>query len=663
MFAHCLLAPLLIAASGEIVALPVSADGPQDNNPDKVDPVPPKGIDLPPADTEEITRGLTELQGLVKAIGNHDLLPDVEIYEKAIRWAVIYKEVFDAKGISAVKNVLKTGLDRATAMKSGRTPWTTQTGLVVRGYRSKIDGSVQPYGLVIPKDYSFAGDKKHRLDFWWHGRGATLSEVNFIQDRQRNPGDFTPPDTIVLHPYGRFCNANKFAGDIDSLECLEDVKKHYRIDENRIVARGFSMGGAACWQYAVHYPTLWCAANPGAGFSETPEFLKVYQREKVEPTWYEQKLWHMYNASDYALNIFNLPTVAYSGEIDSQKQAADVMAREMKKVGLELTHIIGPKTGHGWEKGAKAEVSRLIDALAEKGRDPYPKEVRFITYTTRYNRCAWVEVFLLDKHWEPGEVLGTYQDGKYDLKTKGVEWLAIHLAPGLEFKITIDGQTFEKKIEATDSIKKFEAIKVDGKWSTSFPATPLLKRHGMQGPIDDAFMDAFMFVRPTGQPLNDKVGAWAEKEMKHAIEHWRKQFRGDAPIKDDKDVTADDIKGANLVLWGDPKSNCVLAKIADKLPIQWTENGIKIGDKLYEPGSHVPVLIYPHPLNKNHYVVINSGFTFREYDYLNNARQVPKLPDYAVVDITTPANSRFPGKIVKAGFFGERWELLPNDGK
>ena len=45
--------------------------------------------------------------------------------------------------------------------------------------------------------------------------------------------------------------------------------------------RGFSMGGAACWQFAVHYPDRWFAAAPGAGFAETPEFLKVFQNEKV----------------------------------------------------------------------------------------------------------------------------------------------------------------------------------------------------------------------------------------------------------------------------------------------------------------------------------------------------------------------------------------------
>ena len=73
--------------------------------------------------------------------------------------------------------------------------------------------------------------------------------------------------------------------------------------------------------------------------------------------------------------------------------------------------------------------------------------------------------------------------------------------------------------------------------------------------------------------------------------------------------------------------------------------------------THVPILIYPNPLNPKKYVVLNSGFTFREFDYLNNARQTPKLPDYAVIDITTPPDFRYPGKIALAGFFGEDWGL------
>ncbi len=113
----------------------------------------------------------------------------------------------------------------------------------------------------------------------------------------------------------------------------------------------------------------------------------------------------------------------------------------------------------------------------------------------------------------------------------------------------------------------------------------------------------------------------------------------------------------NLILWGDPGSNAVLAKIADKLPVKWDKDGVKLGSETFDSSHHVPVLIYPNPLNPKRYVVLNSGFTFREYDYLNNARQVPKLPDFAVVDIDVPVSSRAPGGIVTAGFFTETWDL------
>jgi hypothetical protein len=33
------------------------------------------------------------------------------------------------------------------------------------------------------------------------------------------------------------------------------------------------------------------------------------------------------------------------------------------------------------------------------------------------------------------------------------------------------------------------------------------------------------------------------------------------------------------------------------------------------------------------------------------------LPDWAIVDLTTPANSAWPGKVVDAGFFDEFWKV------
>jgi hypothetical protein len=110
------------------------------------------------------------------------------------------------------------------------------------------------------------------------------------------------------------------------------------------------------------------------------------------------------------------------------------------------------------------------------------------------------------------------------------------------------------------------------------------------------------------------------------------------------------------VLWGDPQSNAVLARIIAKLPIQWTKDKLIANGKTYDATSHAPVLVYPNPLNPKRYIVINSSFTYREYDYLNNARQVAKLPDWAVIDLNQPKNARAPGGIPAAGFFDEAWQ-------
>jgi hypothetical protein len=234
---------------------------------------------------------------------------------------------------------------------------------------------------------------------WFHGRGETLTELDFLNQRQKSSGEFTPPNAFVLHTYGRYCNGSKFAGEIDTFEALAHARKYYPIDENRLVARGFSLGGAACWHTAVHHAGLWAAAAPGAGFSETPDFLKVFQNEKLRPSWFEQKLWHLYDCTDWALNLAQCPTVAYSGEVDRQKQAADMMAGALAKEGMELVHIIGPNTAHRYHADSKKEINRRIDAIVARGRNPVPSRVRFTTWTLRYNRMNWIVVDGLEGHW------------------------------------------------------------------------------------------------------------------------------------------------------------------------------------------------------------------------------------------------------------------------
>ncbi len=661
-------------------SLVLRADGPSDNLPDKVRRVPPPGVAVSAADRAELETGIADLGKEIDALRGQfkgkaallDLLPDVQIYHNAARYALTYNEFFKTNEINVAKNFLKQGLERAQLLRDGKAPWTTTNGLVVRGYVSRVDGSVQPYGLVVPAGYQPGTAHQFRLDFWFHGRGETLSELDFINGRQRSAGEFAPANAFVLHLYGRYCNGNRFAGETDLFEALENVRKNYPIDENRLVVRGFSLGGAACWHFATHHADLWAAAAPGAGFSETADFLKVFQKETVKPTWYEQKLWHLYDSTDYAVNLFNCPTVAYSGEIDSQKQAADMMVKALAAEGMELTHLIGPKTAHSYHAETKKELSRRIDSLAAQGRNPVPETIRFTTWTLRYNQMLWVTVDGLEEHWERARVDAEIDHGDKAIKatTKNVSALTLTFAPGQypldntrKGRVVLDGQKLEGPVAQSDRSWTAHFRKTGKTWKLAANVTDesgLQKQHGLQGPIDDAFMDSFLMVRPTGTPLNETVGAWAAKELIHATNHWRQQFRGEPRVKDDSDVTDADIAAHNLVLWGDPSSNKLLARIVDKLPVQWSGKGVVVGKQTFDAAHFVPVMIYPNPLNPKKYVVLNSGFTFREYDYLNNARQVAKLPDYAVVDVNLPVTSRAPGGIADAGFFGERWELKKN---
>ncbi len=651
----------------------VSADGPLDNLAEKVRPVPPPGLDIPIKEAEELTalkdRLGREIEAAKKQLATKPaqlgLLPDVEIFHKAVDWALRFREFYDPKELGHAREQLILGHSRLIELLSGKEPsWLNQTGLVVRGYKSKIDGSVQPYGLNIGAACKLPSAVPYRLDLWCHGRGEKLSELSFIQQSLKSRGEFSSDTHIVLNLYGRYCNANKFAGEIDAIEAIDHVQRHYPIDKNRLVMRGFSMGGAAAWQFAVHYPGRWCAAAPGAGFSETTEFLRVFQKEPTTITPWEQKLLHWYDCTDWSRNLANLPTVAYSGENDNQKQAADMMEAAMKKVGINLTHIIGPATGHSYHPGAKAEINRRIDSIAAKGRDSVPNRLSFVTYTLRYPAMLWLGVDRLEKHWEAGSVEASIvSPNRVDIDTKGVLGLTLNFPAGLcplDLRdvptISVNGLLIPAPKVESDRSWKVSLYRENNRWQVGSPPQELAKKPGLQGPIDDAFMDSFIFVKPTGKPSDPLVHKWVETEMNHAASHWRKQFRGLVTIKSDTEITQADRSKHNLILWGDPSSNKIIGELLPKTPTKWDKESIEIGDWKTDARAKVLLGIYPNPSQPSRYIVLNSGFTFREYDYLNNARQVAKLPDWAVVDITVAPTPRWPGRIVRAGFFDEAWK-------
>ena len=589
---------------------------------------------------DELSQIRSKFADLSQRLERHRLPdPDIEIYRKAGEWILRYPEEFYTKAYAAnALKVLEHGIARVQELERGEPSWRRQKGRIVRGYRSAVDGSVQPYALVIPDSYD--GSRPVRLDVVLHGRGATLNEVSFIAAHESAAPVPATQDFIQLEVYGRGNNAYRWAGEADVFEALAAVEKNYRIDPARIVLRGFSMGGAGAWHIGLHYPARWVAMEAGAGFTET----RVYAKLKEIPL-YQAATLHIYDAVDYSPNAVNLAVVGYGGEIDPQLQASVNIREELAREGfhfnreglnwftpdLRAIFLVGPQTPHRFHPESKKTSDEFLNRAVAQGRAEHPAKIHFITYTPRYDGSPWIKVEALERQYERAEV----DADAAAIRTKNVARLELASSAA----VSIDGKQLHGRV--------FE--KKNGAWSAA-GKPGLRKRHGMQGPIDDAFLESFLCVRPTGKPLSAEAGAYATRKLDEFTKNFAKYFRADPRIKDDRDVTAADIEHSNLILFGDPGSNSVIARVLGKLPLRWTADAITLAGKKFSAADHVPVMIYPNPLHPDHYVVLNSGHTFGESDLRGtNALLYPRLGDYAVLKTAD-------GSVETAGLFNEEWK-------
>ena len=616
-----------------------------------------------PEQKTEIHAKLAELSARIAALRakktDSQLLADLEIHKKAADYILRFPEEFFGPNYAAETiKALELGIARANELEAGTAPWTKKTGNVVRGFVSNIDGSVQPYGLTIPASYD--GARPMRLDVWLHGTQQQLNEVRFInqQEGPHSTSQIAAEDYIQLEPFGRMNHSYRYYGETDVFEAIASVRQRYNIDAKRILIRGHSMGGQGAWHLGLQHPGKFAAIESSAGYVDT----YTQARDRIKPLLplppHQVATLHYYDAVDYALNAFNTPIVGYIGETDGNAGAYK-MREAWEKEGFRFTQetpyrwtttdlralfLVGPKTGHSWHAGSKAESEAFIrKALAETAGKP-PNHVRFVTYTTRWNNAHWVTVEGLEETYKRADVDAKRTDDlkQYTVATKNVARVRFDV-PAASF--TIDGQLI--KAGANPIFDK-----ANGKWalSTGKPAG-LRKIHGLQGPIEDAFRDGFLAVRGTGQPWNSAVHDYTNQRFDVFRSEFAKWMRGDIRVKNDTELSSTDIANYNLVLFGDPGSNSVIAKVVGRLPIQWTRREITVGSQKVPADGHVVVMIYPNPLNPQRYVVLNTGHTFTANRITAGTESMffPRLGDYALLTAA--------GDVKVAGLFDEQWKV------
>ncbi len=642
------------------------------------DPVKPNDETLKKID--ELKDKLEAALQLLRREGIQDpFLADIEVYLKAAKWITQHNEFYDKASGQWTVEALERGLLRATVLKQDGGSWFQRTGsAVIHGYRSQIDRSVQPYAVTFPAEYGKEA-KKWRLEVVLHGRDNRLTEVSFLH---KFNGDKPAPqsqDFIQLDVFGRGNNGYRWAGERDVVEAInhflvveQKLNRAVLLDNKRSVLRGFSMGGAGAWHLGLHFPDQWCVISPGAGFTTTHGYVKDLP-DKLAP--YQEACLSIYDAVDYAENVFDVPVVAYGGENDPQLQAARNIEEQLKKLNIPMKLLVAPKLKHEFPAEWRNNMANARTDFTAKGREEYPRRVRFVTYTLKYPSCSWVYIHGLQRHYQRASVDAEHSEEGFKIKTSNVRVLHLQLPPGAtrqRITVQIDGQEVGvlPYLPAPNSPALFVYLERRGEhWQPVLPAkinTEQIRKpqkvQGMQGPIDDAFTAPFLCVLGTGTPWHKATEEYAKANLERFRKEWSKYFRGELPVKDDVEVEPLDMASHHLILFGDPSSNSLIAQVMDSLPFTWTKDKITWDGQDYPAGDHVPVLIYPSPLSPNYYVVLNSGHTFHAAEFRgSNALLYPRLGDYAILKLAGDKRDPLAVEISTAGLFDDYWKTMPRE--
>jgi predicted esterase len=631
---------------------------------------------LPPKPEADVSKGqqatlakrLVNLMESFRAVRQHPRAADAEIFLKAVRYAIDFDEWYDKTAEDSVKKantLLDEAARRIESLKKNQTPWLGGSGMKVVGFYSKIDNSPQPYGVEIPEGLSYgAGQQAVPMWIWLHGRGDTATDLNFVYGKLKatKPGQFQPAGTIVIHPFGRFCNGWKSAGETDVFEARDDAVARFNIHPDRIALAGFSMGGAGAWHIGAHYADQWACVHTGAGFVDVKRYQKL--TPEMMPPWYEQKLWGTYDVPDAARNFFNVPLVAYSGENDKQRDSAEYMTEVLDNENYTLRHHVGPGVEHKYEPNVAREVQAMVETEVKRGRNPMPDSVVLQFRSARYNKMFWMECLEVENDWDDTRIEASITPGgAMRVTTRNVAAFRVNAAVYRRFaarpySMTVDGhESFF--LDKDPSQTHFYAAKgKDGKWNMgSGPVNPIGSVKAGGTSMEDAFLSRFIVVLPEGDGHSPKVTQWAAAESARFMKRWRSLMRGEVIVKKAGLIAPEDMQNANLILWGDSRSNSMIARVLPKLPLRWTPDEISLHGTNFSTENHVLLATYPNPFAPQRRVVINTGLTFREAHDRTNSIQNPKLPDWAVLNLSQAPNAESAGKVVAADFFDAQWKL------
>ncbi len=522
----------------------------------------------------------------------------------------------------------------------------------LRGCYSTVDGTLQPYGIVVPEGYT---------DSYSYPLVVTIS----AQTGGQVPFQSTPPyggAVSVLaapDPAGEFGNI----GVEELVSVLRDVTLTYSIDPKRVYLIGHEHGADVAWHAAVSYPELFAGLvlfdvtnSCPAGAAEEQGASPLLQ---PDPTL--QQMADFIAASrcpdSYVGNLAHTRVVLLqnAGGDRAALRGARAIAENLRTAGASVEYLEFPLApGRNFPDWTQ---QYAIASVMSRAGTLRPAQFAYRTASIRNRHAWWVRLDALGS--APARfstVSGKLQGDVAEVTTDNVSALTLvpdRLPRGIS-AVSVDGTRFDAPA------KPVALNRSGGKWSSGQVAG-LLKREGLSGPFSDVLRDHFLIVYGTSGD-DDTLKQFVRLAAQNLAGRVRTALGLNAEVKADADVTDQDRERMNLVLFGGPDVNSVSAQVAGGLPVRLQGGKALVGEQAYE-GDDLGVLVcYPNPANPDRMVAMVAGATPAAfYQVLNRFSWASaggyKWFDYAVFDDRTAG----PDSCLALGIFDDRWRLPSAD--
>jgi pimeloyl-ACP methyl ester carboxylesterase len=581
-------------------------------------------------------------------------LSNVPLARLKVRKARAYAEAIFLQADEARKEIAE-GFEALDRLREGRIAFEGETGHLERAYIARTDDTAQPYYLYVPENYDPA--ERWPLIVFLHGY-VTYTELTvpwvLAEDKERVAAR---NDAILLTPYGRRNTDFQGVGEVDVLRAMEETRRFYSIDPDRIYLAGPSMGGYGTWTISLRYPGIFAACAPMCG--QTDMFVWWPWPHVTAPK-FKQFLGEWDNPIDLAPNALGQAYFLQHGEFDTliPIEQSYMMMWELEQLGTPIDdYFEHPGADHLIYTDLPC-YQRAFPWLVQHELDRWPKHVRLRSYSYRYDTAFWVRILEYRQWGRPGfvEARVDADANRIDLTTENVAQISIALSDQLldlkrPVTVVADGN------EVFSGSTKGSALSLE----IAEPLTPpkagtVRKRKGLCGPVEDVFNGPFVVVPGTS-------GTEAEtRDLAEKAERWRDEWDdfadGTPPLMLDVDVDDKVMASRNLVLFGTPGTNRVVGLLAEKLPVRIGDHEYAIGGHTFDGPETGLVLCYPNPMHPDRYILVYAGEYQGRKLGINHKHDL--LPDYFI--FSTDASFTHDGmdRHLCAGFFDLNWEFDPD---